>query len=77
MKYAIVGLFLLAACGDPMGPGIACETEKRTELAARFGADYSPTDALLRQDHWTIGTTTRGGSMTRIDWASDCTMTVR
>ena len=77
MRRLIVGLILLAACGDPTAPGIACESEKRAELARRHGSDFSPTDALLRQNHWTIGTTAPGQSETHIDWASDCTMTVR
>lgn len=77
MRYAIVGLFLLVACGDPIAPGIACESEKRAELSARFGTDFSPTDALLRQSHWNLGTTAPGQTATEIDWAPDCTKTVR
>lgn len=69
MRYTIVGLFLLAACGDVTAPGIACETQKRAELSTRFGSDYSPTDALLRQSHWTFGST-------QITWGSDCSKTV-
>jgi hypothetical protein len=79
MRALLVGLVLsLVACGsDVTSPdAINCESEKRAELMSRFGADFTPTDELLRQNHWTIGAL-EGGTPTEITWAPDCTMTVR
>jgi len=68
-KTLLALAIILTACGDSTGPGIRCETEKRAELTARFGADYSPTPELLRQDKWTFGTT-------EITFGPSCAVTV-
>lgn len=70
MRGLLVYLFIsLAACSDSTGPRLSCEAEKREQLAAMFGPEYSPTDNLLLQTHWTFGTT-------EVTWAKNCTATV-
>jgi hypothetical protein len=73
MKYLLLvsAAAMLAACGkDVTAPdaSIQCETEKRAELVALFGVNYTPTDPLLRQSQWTFGSSV-------VVWHADCSFT--